>query len=370
MCSAKVMARRGLEVGAAVAAAESRGLRSWFATFTVRHRATDSLPDVWNAVQKGWNAVTSGRAWRRDCELFGIAGWVRVVEVTHGANGWHVHVHALFFADGRAPMEAAHGLMAGRWARGVERAGLVALDLAQEMHEVGGDGGEMAGYFTKSIYTGGRTSARSLALEMTASQWKESRQDSKGVWDLLAAAVAGDRRSLELWREWEAGSHGRRQISWAKGTRELLGLGRESTDEEITAEELGTSGDDLVHITADGWRVIREGDHIADVLTVTEKQGFSGLREFLDLLQAEYLTIDGREDDDGLEEVGRAAGDPAGGAAGRVRVCAAGDSETVGVRDAVAHFRGLPRDYRRGGCGPVHGVPRGERVSPGLRNDG
>ena len=37
----------------------------------------------------------------------GCVGWVRTVEVTHGANGWHVHVHALLIWKNQVDQEQA-----------------------------------------------------------------------------------------------------------------------------------------------------------------------------------------------------------------------------------------------------------------------
>lgn len=54
-----------------------------------------------------------------------------------------------------------------------------------------------------------------------------------------------------LW-EWEEASHGRRQLTWSTGRRDLrafAGLGREATDEEIAAEEL--DGQDAVALPGD-----------------------------------------------------------------------------------------------------------------------
>jgi hypothetical protein len=50
----------------------------------------------WDVLGYAWAAVTSGSTWVKDSALFGgLLGWARVVEVTDGAHGWHVHVHAL-----------------------------------------------------------------------------------------------------------------------------------------------------------------------------------------------------------------------------------------------------------------------------------
>jgi hypothetical protein len=63
-------------------------------TLTMRHHAGHKLKDLWQALSAAWRGVISGKQWIADQELGGLLGWVRVVEATHGRNGWHLHVHA------------------------------------------------------------------------------------------------------------------------------------------------------------------------------------------------------------------------------------------------------------------------------------
>ena len=89
--------------------------------------------------------------------------------------------------------------------------------------------------------------------------------------------------SAELWWEFEKASKGKRQLTWSRGLRQLLGLIQEKTDEEIAAEELGSKANDLVHISKEGWReVCRHPDLIPTILNTTDRQGLTGLRAFLD----------------------------------------------------------------------------------------
>uniref|UniRef100_UPI0037CA0D74 hypothetical protein n=1 Tax=Ornithinimicrobium sufpigmenti TaxID=2508882 RepID=UPI0037CA0D74 len=58
------------------------------------------------------------------------------------------------------------------------------------------------------------------------------------------AVMAEDRA---IWGEWERSSHGRRQITWSGGFRDLLGLGAERTDEEL-AEDDDAAGDVVLEL--------------------------------------------------------------------------------------------------------------------------
>lgn len=292
VCSAKVMARRALEIGGAVAAWQSQGpeFQVLFATFTMSHHKGQRLDYLWGSLSGAWHKVVGGKGWLTDKARHGIAGWCRVVEVTDGPNGWHVHVHALLFIRS-ASVDVAdlHGRMFGRWSRALVRCGLARPRMiAQDAHLVAGPcDSSLAAYFTKAV-----DGAHRIGLELTQSQTKKARRRHSTVptWGLLdEVEETGD---VTRWGEWEAASKGRRQISWSKGLRELLGLRREETDEGIAAEEIGTAADNVVLITAAGWRdLCRDAADLGRLLDVTSRQGLTGARAFLDARSVEYQAM-------------------------------------------------------------------------------
>lgn len=258
VCNAKIMARRSLELGLGIAAWQGGGTTPpgavLFSTFTLSHHAGQSLAELWDGLLAAWRSMTKGKAWSTRRETLGLRGWVRVVEVTHGRNGWHVHLHCLFFVAGSVTADVADdfgGWAAARWSRAVVRQGLAApRAVGQHTRLVRGPAdADLAAYLAK---------ATDLGLEMTASQSKRARSahSTRPAWDLLSDVVdLGDADALALWHQWERGSLNRRQMTWSKGLRrELLGQAQEQTDEEIAAEAAGDT--DLVLITADGWDVV------------------------------------------------------------------------------------------------------------------
>jgi hypothetical protein len=295
VCNAKVMARRAVEVGAAVATAQARGMHVVFATFTMRHHKGQALVGLWTALASGWAKVTSGAEWVKDKGRWQIRGWLRVVEVTHGANGWHVHVHVLLFLEGKPSedaVQALHGRMFARWSRSLERQGLRApLMIGQDAHLVTGAADKhLAEYFTKA------TDARRIGLEVTQTQSKAARgrHSTRTPWGLLDDVQnLGLVDSLALWHEWEQGSKGRKQLTWSVGFRKELGLLAEETDEDIAGQEHGSADDDLVLIEAEGWRHLTLVPvDLADLLTVTQGQGLAGLRRFLDVRGIPYRLME------------------------------------------------------------------------------
>lgn len=293
VCNAKVMARRALEIGGAVAGWQARGGRCAFITLTMRHHKGQPLRLLWDSLSKGWHAVTAGKQWMKDRGRFGVAGWLRVAETTYGdVNGWHVHVHALVFLNGGATagdVLALHERMFGRWARALVRRGLGApLLVGQDAHMVTGPADQrLAEYFTKSI-----DGAHRVGLEFTQTQSKAQRtgHGTASVWSLLD--LVEETGELELWEEWEQGSKGKRQLTWSQGMRELVGLRREETDEEIAAAEVGSSDDELLMMTPPGWAALcRVPADLGRLLDVAQDGGLRAARAFLDARGIEYTTM-------------------------------------------------------------------------------
>lgn len=281
VCNAKIMRRRGLEIGSAVGDWVGVGRQVAFMTFTVRHTKRDTLETVWAAIAKAWGRVTSGKYWISDQLTHGVEGYLRVIEVTHGRNGWHVHVHALMFlheVDSR-DLSALQKSMFKRWKSGAESAGLRApLMKGQDVRLVSDSAAgrhELARYLSKAQL------AANVGMELTASQGKGARSalSTRTTWAVLDDAVSGLADAVDLWAEWERVSRGKRQISWSSGLRDRLGLLAEESDESVAAEELGSAADTVALIW--GWEDLAERRLMAECLRAVERGGEKGLQAWL-----------------------------------------------------------------------------------------
>jgi len=208
-----------------------------------------------------------------------MLGWARAVEVTHGAHGWHVHIHVLLCWDHPVDEAAAQRVvfrMWGRWDRALRRRGLDSsptrgLDARPVRFDRADGGGGLGDYFVK------------ISREVTSSYAK----DSKGGRSPLAidrdAVETYKAEDVELWWQFEDASRGRKQLTWSTGRRDLrrfAGLRREQTDEEIAAEETG--GDELISLPADTWETISRAGQEAQVLDIAETEGMAGATAWLD----------------------------------------------------------------------------------------
>lgn len=285
VCSQKIATVRAADLAAAVAAWHRDHGRVLMLTLTMRHRKGQRLDDLWDSLSHAWGKVTSGRGWLKDSADFGTViprlvktgkdkgtvkretkiGFARVVETTHGDNGWHVHVHALLFVRGDVTETESYALadsMFGRWVPALVSKGLTAPSLAHgvDVRLVGLDDAVLLGdYFSKNVYT---LDAAKAGWEIAGGSGKKAGNGNRTPFQLLADVVKnGDADDLALWWEWEKASHNRRQLTWSAGLRELLALGVEKTDEEITEEDLG--GDVVLTLDAPMFARIR---HCAEIL--------------------------------------------------------------------------------------------------------
>lgn len=273
-CSAKVSAHRQAELRTALHTWQSDPGRSVvMVTLTMRHRDGQALRHLWDANAYAWGKVTSGRGWQTDQHSLAIAGWVRVVEVTHGQNGWHVHVHALMFLDDGDQqdweVDFVGQQMFTRWRAALVRKGFAA-PLANsgglDVKRIGGDAAPLADYFTKTVYSADDSADRA-ALEVARGDLKSGRSGNRSPFQILRDVVAiGDADDLDTWHEWEAGSRGRRQMTWSRGFRDQVLAEPERTDEDIADEDHG--GDVLVVLDGPTWSLWR--DHGVQLLRAAE----------------------------------------------------------------------------------------------------
>src|SRR4051795_12828238 len=284
-CSAKIAARRAEELSAVMRTVLTSGGSASLITLTMRHHSGHKLKDLWQALSAAWRGVISGKQWIADQELGGLLGWVRVVEATHGRNGWHLHVHALVCWDRSVSLALAQDIgyrMWQRWSRVLERKGL-----SSWKHRGGVDvrmatlqSDNLAHYFNK------------LAREVTYSHMKEARGGRSPFKILTDGLETGDADDLDLWTEWEQASYGRRQLTWSLGAhdlRKLADLGAEQSDEEIAEEDL--AGEDLIALPHPTWRVLLRAELTTDLLDAAELAGVEGACTFLTMRGLEWLSV-------------------------------------------------------------------------------
>lgn len=241
VCAAVIRAERAREIQAAVDAWQRTGGSVVFVTLTVRHRKGDTLAATLEAVMAAWRGLLQGRVWGDFRARFGIRGYVRAVEITFGASGWHPHIHGLFFVD--APLKAGgaavwESLMFSRWAAlVVKHGGRLPTKLRGIDVRLADTAGSVVGQYLAKVQEAGEGKRYGVGQEMARFDFKTGRGSSLMPFELLNPAVGEDAADTEvarrLWCEYHAATKGRRAITWSRGLRDLVNLDVEETDDEV-----------------------------------------------------------------------------------------------------------------------------------------
>lgn len=234
-CAAKIYATRAGEL--------AKALHTWpsfepqMLTLTVRHAIQDHPGRLQRGLRKAWSFMWRGRAGMQRRKDWKLRYWIRALEVTHGPNGWHPHIHAIVFCS-RELTEADRVELAKAWRRAVVK--MLGFRARPSMARgVNMTPARKAQYLAK------------MGLEISAIT-KEGRKDSRSPWQIARAAVQGDREAAQLWQVYAKAMHGARQLTWSRGARKRFGVA-EKTDEEIAEENPPAVQQLMIRWTGDAW---------------------------------------------------------------------------------------------------------------------
>lgn len=204
VCSGKIRIEkrakieRAMKIGARVARMFN-GATFRMLTVTLRHDGSESLLSLRKGVLGAWRRLrkngTIQRLWKKR-----VFGSVRAIEVTHGANGWHPHLHIVLLTTEWTAAELAT----------LERAWCDAVldELGEQAEPERTIGLRWTEQRPNSAYY-----LSKLGLEMTHVAAKRARGiTSRNQWDIARDAVNGDARSVALWKEYETAMKGVRCI--------------------------------------------------------------------------------------------------------------------------------------------------------------
>ena len=272
VCSAKIAMTRIAEMQKAIAWNDARGGVTALATFTLSHHSGQTLTAVWDGLSTAWRKMTNKRAWRKLRKGIGNDHYIRVVEVTYGVNGWHVHVHVVLFFDHQVESWEVKNLEVDlyvEWHKALSALGLKAsrehgVDIRR--CSTGLTLEKLGEYLNK------------MAFEAMGGRFKKGRAGGRNpheiLSDVLATGLADD---MDLWWDWERGSKGRQQVVWSNGFKDAVGID-DVTDEEIAAAL--EDGATYLEIPGVSWREMR---HVAvELLEAFESGGMTGAAGWLD----------------------------------------------------------------------------------------
>lgn len=264
VCSNKISNGRRKELNTILEWARQWGYQPVLMTLTARHGIQDSLAGMLRLMKLAKQKFHRTREW---VALSGyLIGHVTATEVTHGANGWHVHYHMLMLVDAKTQADALSMCdLQSVWLRVLNSK---SIQLGGNGYAFDAQGASAAGDYI---------SKWGAAEEIALTGSKQAGGKGSTPFQLLAtSATAGSGseadRAAQLFKEYAKEFKGKRQLVWSKGFKRVLNI-IEKSDEELSDEP---EADDLVEIAIvpkKVWRMVVRRNLQAELLSVAEEGG-------------------------------------------------------------------------------------------------
>lgn len=297
VCNPKISERRRSELVEALEQARKEQLSIFLVTLTIPHGIGDDITELLSKLQNALKVLSSGKyaiktQFKKMFEM-DLAGYVRTLEVTYGANGFHPHYHLLVFVEPRffqglrchTDKSIIDYVYTRAWRRACRVSG---LPEPSDKHGVTVEDGSMAAkYVTKW----------GLEDEMTKTISKQGKYHGLTPWGLLRAILDDDSGVVEpshaenIFRVYAEAFKNKRQLFWSVGLRKrLLPQNIELSDKELVDQEQDVTSDLMSGITDSQWKVIRRYRKEADLLNASEigdrQQGAVSLKILLDFIMS------------------------------------------------------------------------------------
>lgn len=274
----------------------SEGVARWggqvlLVTQTLRHRASEPLARVLAGLLDAARSMRMGKRWLAFCASerraggfggHGVFGTVRSLEVTHGAFGWHPHLHSLYFVKPGVDVERLRAeLGAELWQPSLRKHGRFAHD--KYGLDVRHTTAEVADYVSKW----GKPPKWNIAAEMALSSSKNARGTGVSPHELLDRYAAGDKCSGELYVEYARAFKGRCQLVWSPGLRDVLLSHLPEQSDEVVATREGEGFPTLYEFSRLEWYSVLYFEGRARVLYEGRDGSVDAVRSYVSGLVAE-----------------------------------------------------------------------------------
>lgn len=244
-CSARIRARRELELEAALREHCSSGGRISMITLTMRHTKDQRLADLIDSLNDAWRRTQRHRRFRRHLAPL-LTGTVATLEVTLGENGWHPHLHVLLLEGcdtNPTAVQAAAEHLRALWSRNANaRSDRWTLAYGFKHTAFGHDSARAARYVTK------------IAKELTLADTKSGR-------DPFTLLDNHDASNTALFIEYATATHGRQCHRWSAGLRRALTMDTEQTDEQL-AQENAEVGIAVLTLSRELWNSLTDAERL------------------------------------------------------------------------------------------------------------
>lgn len=277
VCSSRISEFRAREMRFMCDMWQASGGGVLFITNTIRHGVDDDLRLLLEVLFGNvWHNYHTYRAVKKLKKELGYLGRVRSVEVTHGSNGWHPHIHEIWLIKSPLSFEQikdVEGKLFKAWKTALKNVGMPSVTRSRGLTVQNGD--NAAAYVAKF----GRMPRWDMSTEITKSHSKTGRSGSRSPFDLLRDSLNGDTYAGKLFREYAIAFAGKRQLYYSPGLKEFFSL-NERRDEEIAA-----SNEDqvavLANLTREEWKAVLVYGDRAVLLALAKNGGNEAILFYL-----------------------------------------------------------------------------------------
>jgi hypothetical protein len=268
-CAAKITEKRRKELNQAVEKHKENGGSISLVTRTIPHTKKDSLLSLRDRFRLADKYMKKHRQFKKMRGAFGVFGDVKAFEITATwQNGWHLHVHEVYFHnagafDGEALANNSsysaflanfQNTYSDIWIDSALKAG---FDAPSKAHGLTVQNGDFAAeYIAKWGHE--PESTWDASAELTKGHIKNSKKGFTPFELMRLYRDTGDERLVPILREYAHTMHGQQQLIWSKGLKQAFGIG-EKSDEELS-DELDDLAEELGILSPVQWKYIIKRD--------------------------------------------------------------------------------------------------------------
>ncbi|QDE27265.1 protein rep [Paremcibacter congregatus] len=287
VCAEKISNKRRLEVAAAIDGTKERRGGVYMLTLTMKHAPFDKCAALKDAVAMAWRKLQNTRAWRSIKEDRQIFGTIRALEITHGANGWHPHLHILLLTENELSeheQEETRLEIFEQWDKKIyaltgQYCHADACDLRPT---------NSSEYLTKGADRKAGKMKWGADREISKANIKQGK-GGKTPFELLEAAYYGNRQAAAMFAEYAAAFKGARHITWTHGLKDFFEIAEildekiaEISPEKVAGQDELPFSEDLnmrmiVALDRGTWAAVCRHNLRPDLLDAAYKHGRAGV---------------------------------------------------------------------------------------------
>lgn len=259
-----------------------------FLTLTIRHHSGEQLKDVLKKVLKSFREIEQSRKFRDMKKQFDFKGCIRTVEIKHGGNGWHPHLHLLLIGKCTdEELKLFSDFFIDEWLKKNSDASIAAQKYLPVQNEEG-----IAEYITKwnaaTEMTMGSEKGNGISLtpfqflKVYAYSYTLRSSSNRQHWENMV-------KYRELFKEYSAAMKGKKQLTISRDLIrefELITNTKFSmkTDEEINTENQNEKN--VVEIDRELFKIIASYNMQGGVLNKIE---FDGVQKCVEWLNDNFI---------------------------------------------------------------------------------